>query len=195
MGAATIPASERAPSRLGLQQRLESSRAGRLLISAFLAATLAGTLVANMPAGDLQREASKVTNPYMVAAGLDQSWTMFSPFPRTQILELEARVRYADGSVGVWRPPSDGALFGSYRDSRWRKFAEHAVLREPGSADGWPALWEPLARHVARTQQGGTAPVVSVTLVKRFADNLPPGQAGPGRTPFREQPYYTLELR
>lgn len=180
--------------RLGLQQRLETSRAGRWLISAFLVATLGGIAVTNLPAGAVQTRLARVTQPYMNATGLDQRWNMFAPTPRTEILYLEARVAFVDGRVAVWRPPTGDPLLGSYRDAHWRKFVEHAVIR-PNDSFGWPQLWPPLARYIASQEAHEGSPVVSVTLVKRNAFLLPPNGRGPDRTPFREEAYYTLRLK
>jgi hypothetical protein len=175
------------------QERLESSRAGRWLISVFLVVTVGGIVVANLPEGAVQRDLAKVTEPYMNATGLDQRWSMFAPNPRNEILYLAARVVHADGRVTIWHPPADGALLGAYRDYHWRKFVEHAVTR-PGSPEEWPQLWEPLARYIASQAHDGSPPV-SVTLVKRRAVILPPDGSAPGRTPYNEQDYYTLRLR
>ena len=178
---------------MDLQERLESSRLGRWLISAFLVVTVGGIVIANLPEGAAQRDLAKVTEPYMNATGLDQRWSMFAPSPRTEILYLEARIVHADGRVTMWHPPADGALLGAYRDYHWRKFVEHAVTR-PGSPETWPQLWEPLARYIASQAHDGSPPV-SVTLVKRSAFVLPPDGSVPGRTPYKEQDYYTLRLR
>ncbi len=180
--------------RLALQQRLEASRVGRWLISAFLAFTLTAIVVSNLPAGSVKGVASEVTGPYANATGLDQWWAMFAPYPRTQILYLEARVQHADGRVSIWRTPADDPFLGGYRDYHWRKFVEHAVPRGD-NPDGWPQLWRPLALYVARQEQGDGSPPVKVTLIKRSAQILPlkPGLAD--HTAFTEQPYYTLDLR
>jgi hypothetical protein len=172
---------------LDLQNRIEGTRAGRFAISAFVAAVVVAIAVSNLPTGAAQERAARLTQPFSNALGLDQRWRMFAPIPRNEVLYLEARVRHADGSVTVWRPPADGPLVGAYRDYHWRKLVEHAVP----SGDAWPRLWPAIARYAAR-QEGGRA--VSVTLVKRSADVLPPDRGG-GLTPFREQPYYTLRLR
>jgi hypothetical protein len=172
---------------LDLQHRFEASRIGRPAISAFVVAVVATVAVANFPMGAAQRRAAEVTQPFANALGLDQRWRMFAPIPRNEVLYLEARVRHADGTTTVWRPPTEGPLVGAYRDYRWRKLVEHAV---PGG-DTWPRLWPALARYAARRE--GARPV-SVTLVKRSADVLPPTRGG-GLTPFREQPYYTLRLK
>jgi hypothetical protein len=172
---------------LDLQYRVESTRAGRLAISAFVVAVLATVAVANFPAGAVHQRGAQVTQPFANALGLDQKWRMFAPIPRNEVIYLEARVRRADGTVSVWRPPTNGPLVGAYRDYHWRKLVEHAV---PGG-DAWPGLWRPIALYAAREEAvHGSAPV-SVTLVKRSADILPPDRGG-GLTPFREQPYLTV---
>jgi hypothetical protein len=183
-----------AGERRGLQERLESSRAGRWVISVFLVFIVGGIVIANLPAGPVQRRLANVTQPYMNATGLDQRWNMYAPYPRRDILFLEARVVYADGRVTVWRPPADGPVIGTYRDSHWRKFIEHALPR-PGNPDSWPQLWEPLARYIASQEELNGAPPISVTLVKRSAFNLPPDGSALDRTPWEAQDYYTLRLR
>jgi hypothetical protein len=189
--AATL--SDASRPRLGLQERLESSRVGRWLITAFLIVTLAGILVSNLPAGAVKRDASKVTGPYDVATGLDQWWAMFAPYPRSEILYLEARVTRANGQVSIWRPPTDGALLGAYRDAHWRKFVEHAVPR-PGNPDSWPQLWRPLALYIARLERTHGSRPVQVTLIKRSAEIPSLKQSTADHSPFQEQAYYTLTL-
>jgi hypothetical protein len=171
---------------LDLQHRVEGTRAGRLVISAFVVVVLAGIAFSNLPDGALQRSGARLTQPYVDALGLDQKWRMFAPIPRNEVLYLEARVRHAGGRVSVWRPPKEDPLVGAYRDYRWRKLVEHAV-----PAGGvWPRLLPAIAHYAAR--QEGDHPV-SVTLVQRSADVLPPDRGG-GLTPFSQQPYYTLRV-
>ena len=181
-------------SPAGLQERIESSRAGRLLISAFVVTLVGGMLAFNLPDGGIGERAAKVAAPYANALGVGQSWTMFAPYPRNEVLFLEARATHADGSVSTWRPPSRGALIGGYSDSHWRKYVEHAVIRAESNPDGWRQLWEPLARYVAREETRGASPVTSVTLVKRSGAIRPPGTSGPERAVLSDEAYYTLKL-
>ncbi len=174
----------------GLQQRLEASRAGRGLISLFIAATLVAVVISNLPTGRVRTRAYSIAEPYLNASGLWQSWRIFGPVPRSTIEYLEARVRRADGTVSVWRPPSNGALIGAYRDERWRKFVEHAVF----GRDEWPWLWPSAARYAAREVGRRGARPVEVTLVRRAAEEIPPGKGPPYLTSFEDVPYYTLKL-
>ena len=178
----------------GLQQRLETNRVGRWLISAFLVVTVGGILIANLPAGPVQKRLANITKPYMNATTLYQRWNMFAPYPRKEILYLEARVVRADGTVTMWHTPDDDPFIGTYRDSHWRKFVEHALSQSAGS-DIWPQLWEPLARYIAGQEANNGAPPVSVTLVQRSAWNRPPDGGVADRTPFEEHDYYTLRLK
>ncbi len=166
-----------------------------LVITAFIVVVLASIAVSNMPDGRAYSAAYSVAEPLLVATGLDQRWRIFAPNPRSEILYLEARVVRADGSVSTWRPPTSNPLIGSYRDSHWRKFVEHAVLQPDGRFGyGWPYLWRTIALYVARLEgQHGSRPV-SVTLIRRTATEIPPGKGPPYLTPFHSTPYYTLAL-
>lgn len=184
-----------APDRLQLQERLEHSRGGRVLITAFIVVTLACVLVSNLPEGRAQQRAYDVAQPFLNLSGLDQRWRIFAPNPRSEVLYLEARVVRADGSVSIWRTPTSGPLIGGYRDSHWRKFVEHAVLRDDDTFDdGWPYLWRTIALYAARQEAGHGARPVQVTLIRRSAQEIPPGKGPPYLTPFQDTPYYTLTL-
>ena len=176
----------------GLQERIESSSAGRLVVSAFAVSVVGAMLAFNLPDGAVGERVEKLAAPYTHALGMGQKWAMFAPYPRNEVFYLEARATHADGSVSTWRPPSRNALIGGYSDSHWRKFVEHAVIRPELDPDGWRQLWEPLARYVARVESRGASPVTSVTLVKRSGPIRPPGTTGPARAPLRDEPYYTL---
>ena len=178
----------------GLQERIESARGGRLLLSAFVVTVVAGMAAFNLPDGALKERATSMAAPYTNALGITQRWAMFAPYPRNEVLFLEARATHADGSVSTWTPPSRGAVIGGYSDSHWRKYVEHAVIRAESNPDGWRGLWEPLARYVALKQGRGASPVTSVTLVKRSASIHPPGRSGPSHAPLRDEAYYTLEV-
>jgi hypothetical protein len=187
--------SVRTAARPLLQERLEATRAGRWLITAFLLVTLVCLLIANLPEGRLQTQAASVTERYMSATGLSQRWRIFAPNPRSEALYLEARVVRADGSVSIWRTPTDGPLIGQYRDYHWRKFVEHAVLRDGDVyGDGWPVLWRSIAMYAARQEASHGARPVRVVLVRRSALETPPGKGPPYLTPYVDTPYYTLVL-
>ncbi len=170
-----------------MQQRLESSRAGRAAISVFIVVTIVSVAVWNLPPSAIKEDALAVTAPYIRATGLNQNWGVFSPNPRRHSLFLSARVRYADGSEEVLSPPRGGALVGGYWDYRWRKWAEWASMDENSE------LWRPTADWFAgRARAQGRDPV-SVTLVRRWRDLLPPGP-GPSRGEWQEYVFYTYQV-
>lgn len=170
-----------------MQERLESSVAGRWAISVFLIATLASLIVWNLPASEIQRKALKVVRPYVTALSLEQNWGVFAPDPRRQTLDFFARVRYADGSEEEVRMPTGGDFVGAYWDYHWWKWVESVTNDQ---RDG---LWKPAAVWFARRATTDTRKPVRVTLVRRWYELFPPGP-GPSRGPWQEAEYYTLDI-
>lgn len=174
--------------RPGLQEQLESSAWGRALISLVLLFTMGAVLVTNLPDSYIKRRVSDISQPYINAVGLDQGWGVFSPNPRRQVIGLEGRVVFEDGTTRIWRPPDRSPLFGGLSDHRWRKYREHTIL------DARQDLWRPLALYVLRQAAGDDRRrPVSVQLVRSFYDIEPPGP-GPSRTPEEEFRYFTLPV-
>jgi hypothetical protein len=173
--------------RLGLlQERLESSEVGRVLISAFLIATLFSLCVTNLPDSRLRREATKATDPYVNSLGLDQTWSVFAPDPRRVSLDMEARITYSNGETATWTVPRGGSLIGSYWDYRWRKWLEN-VVQEANRG-----LWRPTAQFIAqRRRRSGSLPT-RVTLVRRWRDLTPPGARPRKRPRWQQYAFYTL---
>jgi hypothetical protein len=159
-----------------LADRFASSRAGRALLSVAIVVLLGALVGWNLPPGAgpssgesaFKRDMLAVGTPVINALGLDQNWSVFAP-PRLQVITLSAKIRYADGSTVVWRAPvSTGALFGEYRDNRWGKYVESAIMDANSGV-----LWQPLAAWVARTHASRGHRILSVTLVRRFYDLYP----------------------
>jgi hypothetical protein len=172
-----------------VQQRIESSAAGRAAISAFLVVTLVCVWVTNLPDSLLRREVSMVTQPYLEATGLDQNWRVFAPNPRQTSLRVHARVAYRDGSQAIWRPPRGGDLVGSYWDYRWAKWLENVTQDAQRER-----LWEPAARFVAdQMRRDGHVPR-RVTLVREWQDLRRPGAPQDGEHPWRSFAFYTLRV-
>jgi hypothetical protein len=166
----------------GFQERIEASDIGRALISAFVVITLVVIVAANLPASELKTKLTRVAGPYTDATGLNQVWGVFAPDPRRQVLLVEARIEYADGSTEVWRPPRGPPFPNSYRDVRWRKWVEVVPLALPQTA-----LW--LAR--SHTHDGRVP--THVEIVQRRYKLLPPGN-GPDRTPWETRVLYDLDV-
>jgi hypothetical protein len=137
------------------------------------------------------RFVSDVSRHVIDATGLYQPWRVFSP-PRTDALELEARVTFDDETTAMWHLPTNGDVIGSYIDYHWLKFVEHAALQDNG--DEWPRLREPLARFIARTMTTPGHRAIEVTLITLRTWNLPIGDDAPSHKPTRVDEYFTLDL-
>lgn len=170
--------------RISPQERLEGTDLGRGILSILIGITLATVLIQQLPNSYLRGKLDRIFAPYANATGLDQDWAVFAPEPRRRVIDLEGRVRYADGSTSVWRIPTADDFIGPYWDYRWRKIMEYTV------PDTGAALWQPLGMHVARQQRRGS-PIVSVDLVRRWSDLNRPG-AGPSQTPWQEFKFFSL---
>lgn len=177
-------------------EAVAASRVGRVALSVVIVALVAATIAWNLPPGSglppaqaspaLRADVLKIGGPLLYALGLDQDWSVFAP-PRLQVIGLEARVAYADGSQVVWRPPvSTGALIGAYRDYRWGKYVENQIADANRGT-----LWEPLAGWIARKYTSPTQRPVSVTLIRRFYDLFPvTGDGSPDHGPWKQVTYY-----
>jgi hypothetical protein len=78
-------------------------------------------------------------------------------------------------------------VVGSYWDYRWRKWAEWT------STDEHDDLWRPAADWFARRSAAQGRDPVTVTLVRRWRDLLPPGP-GPSRGDWQEYAFYTYDV-
>ena len=171
----------------GIQERVESSAAGRFVISVVLILTLVTLVVWSAPDSRLRQRLFPTARAYLTVTGLEQSWETYSPDPRRQVLEFQARVEYADGTRQIWRVPRGGRVVGTYREYRWRKWVEH--VRDDTMKD----LWRPAAVYAARRGQRDGRMPVRVTLVRRWYDIPPPG-AVDRHPPWHEFAYYTLDI-
>ncbi|HEY5254741.1 MAG TPA: hypothetical protein VIJ53_08820 [Acidobacteriaceae bacterium] len=104
----------------------------------------------------------EIVRPYLLWAGLFQSWDFFAPNPRPVNSYIEAVAGTRDHYTRVFNFPRMEQLnYGQrYREERYRKFAE--VLCDSQYA----ALWPDVARHVARLLDSSTDPPQTVVLMK-----------------------------
>ena len=169
---------------MSLQEHVERSPYGQAVISGLIAFVLVAIAAWNLPASHLQTIASNAVRPIVNGVGLDQAWGVFAPNPRQDSIGLVARTRYADGSVAYWTPPTQGRYVEPYRSYRWWKWVEEI------SPDRSQPFWQPAALWVAR--QHRAADPTSVTLIRRWRDNLPPGQKG--HTSWHQYEFFTLDV-
>jgi hypothetical protein len=168
-----------------MRSPLESSTAGRALISLVVACTVTAMLVLNMPDSRLKSYLMVPVAPYVRAVGLGQDWGVFAP-PRSISLYVEGRVEYADGTTSVERFPRRPGIQ-AYSDYRWRKYEERLRL------DVNQRLWARYAQFlVDRAHAAGREPV-RVSLVRRWAETRPPGP-GPERDSWQEFTFYSVRV-
>lgn len=169
-----------------VQERLESSTAGRVVISLFLLITVISLVVWNLPQSELKKQGLKPVRPYVNATGLDQNWGVFAPPPR-QLVVLEARIAYEDGVQRTWSLPRGGPVLDAYWDYRWRKYTEWA------RNDNRRYLWEPTAAWIARHERAQGRRPVTVVLSRRVTQLRPPG-AGPSQEGPKTFDYYVYPV-
>lgn len=157
----------------------------RTLGSAALIVTVAVIVLGNLPEVGLMGDLRAVTQPIRSATGLNQNWRVYSP-PRVLSAYVDARVDYSDGTSSVYPIPGRRGI-GAFIDYRWQKYEE--VIRP----DTGEPLWPGHAEYVAdRARAKGKNPV-RVTLIRRWAETLPPGP-GPERGPWHEYTMYTVAV-
>jgi hypothetical protein len=174
-------------SEVSMQAKLEASPVGRALISLVVLAVVFVVATVNLP--DSQIKTWLLDHGIartLRATGLDQNWGVFSDVRRLSIY-VEGRVDNADGSAVTTEVPHRPGI-GAFADYRWHKYGEQLRL------DDNSRLWEPYARLLADRERAQGHTPVRVTLVRRFADTLPPGP-GPERKDWTSFTFYTLELK
>jgi hypothetical protein len=167
---------------------MEASDVGRTVISAFIVLILVAVLSENLPSSSLQRGLAEVSRPLVRALNIRQVWGVFAPDPRRQTVDLSARILFDDGRVETWRPP-DGLPFpNSYRDVRWRRWAE-SISRPDLQA----AISLPTAQWLARRYTTEHRRPARVELILRTQNLLPPGEE-PDRAAPQETVVYSLDV-
>lgn len=156
-----------------MQERIESSPLGRLILSVLVVVLLVFVTAFNMPPSRLRDLIQVPGNPVVRALGLDQDWRVFAPDPRDRVIGLEAHVKFADGRTATWRVPRSGALVGAYWDYRWQKWTEH-MLFDTNAQPLWDGATDYLARAYERP--GGEPTEIDLISLER---PIPPPGSGP----------------
>jgi hypothetical protein len=165
--------------------RFERSAVGRVLVSIGVVVVLVAVLVVNLPDSQLRRDVSRYTLPVVNATGLNQNWGIFSQ-PRMIAAYVDGRIDFADGSISIVGI-STSHWTGAYVDYRWQKYEE--IIR-PASGEPY---WHDYAEYLAAKARKHARVPIRVTLIRRFAESLPPGP-GPARGPWHEVTMYVLDL-
>jgi hypothetical protein len=149
---------------------------GQAVASVGLVFVIAALVVGNMPDSALRVAASRVTQPFLDAAGLYQEWGVFAE-PRDVSAYVDARVDFSDGTSSDYPIPVRHG-WGAYADYRWQKYEE--AIRPDDGRQLWPAY----AAYVAGLAQRDGRNPVQVTLIRRWSPTLPPGP-GPAHGPWQ----------
>lgn len=154
------------------QTRILQRRSGRICVSVAVAAMSFWIVAPNMPTSAVRDRIDTLWTP-AVKAGLVQDWAVFSPNPRSQSVDVRARLEFDDGTIDFWDVPEFDPGIGALRQYRWNKWQERVRL------DDHEAYWRPTAAWIA--EQGGRdgADPIRVTLIRRWIDHEPLTADGP----------------
>jgi hypothetical protein len=168
-----------------MQERIESSPLGRLVLSVVIVVLLVFVTAFNMPPSRLRDAVEVPGGPVVRAVGLDQDWRVFAPDPRDRVIRLEARVKFADGRTATWQVPRSGALVGAYWDYRWQKWTEHMLLDT-----GAQPLWDGATDYLARAYERPGAEPTEIDLVSLAKPIPPPGSKASSRQAWETRTFY-----
>ena len=151
---------------IDIHTRLLETSIGRGIVAVVIAVGSFWILAPNLPASAVRSEMEGWWGP-AEDIGLVQDWAVFSPNPRSNSIDVRARIEYVDGTTEFWDVPEYDPGFGAYRQYRWHKFQERVRLNDREFY--WPsfAAWV-AAQHV----RDGIEPE-SVTLIRRWIEHDP----------------------
>lgn len=121
---------------------LLDSAVGQTLVAVLVFVMSIWIVGPNMPASPLREVVDFAWSP-ATNAGLDQSWSVFSPNPRDQTIHVVATLEYDDGTMTEWTVPDFDPVIGALRSYRWRKWQERVRL------DKNERYWESSAAWIA----------------------------------------------
>jgi hypothetical protein len=159
---------------------------GKVVVAVLVVVMSVWIVGPNLPASPARDTVDVVWSP-AVQAGFEQNWSVFSPNPRAQSLEVIAVAEFADGTTTEWKLPEFGPALGPYRIYRWRKWQERVRLDASERYWGSSAAW--IAGDVAR---GDELPV-RVRLLRRWRDLAPLTSIGIIDTGLNQFEFYVWE--
>jgi hypothetical protein len=170
---------------LPLSERVERSTLGQILISGAIALAILATIGTHLPSSSVAGSVGERSSQLTHAMGIEQSWGVFAPDPRSTSLDLEALVTFADGSTDRWTMPEGDPVVSNLRYYRWRKWLERV------RSDDYSRIWDQTARWIARQYDDDGNPVVSVELIRFFRENA----LDDPQPPYDSYSFFTLDLR
>lgn len=126
----------------------------------------------------------------MFWSGLYQNWALFAPNPLSVNSRLEAEVIYRDGRTSVWKfpLPQDFGYFQRYFKERYEKWGNQAVRLDQNAV-----LWPDAARYIARLNNDGKNPPVTVKLVRYWSQIAAPRSGEP--EPWNQYVFFTYSVK
>lgn len=140
---------------------LVGSPLGHTAIAAFVFVMAIWIVGPNLPASPIRDTVDIVWEP-AIEIGYDQSWSVFSPNPRDQSIEVVALLEYADGTSATWALPDFDPVVGVYRGYRWLKWQERIRL------DDSSRYWDASAAWIADNNRHDGELPQTVRLVRRW---------------------------
>lgn len=165
-------------------ERFERSPWGRALLSAFVVLAIGLAVATHLPSSPVQEAIEDPADHVARLLGMEQSWAVFAPNPRSISLNVEARVTFADGSTTTWTVPTGPQIVTNLRFYRWRKWMER--LR----TDRREYMWRPTAEWIAAIHSDGPSPVTRVELVRYFRETVLASEPAP----WQRFTYFTLDV-
>ena len=145
---------------------LLGSSAGRALVAIVVFVMSIWIVGPNMPASPARETVDILWSP-AINAGFDQFWSVFSPNPRDQAIEVVAVLEFDDGSVAEWTVPEFDPVTGPLRSYRWRKWQERVRL------DSNQRYWDSSAAWIAENNRLDGQVASTVRLLRRWTDLAP----------------------
>lgn len=175
------------PDHVDLHTRLLNTPIGRVVIGVIITVGSFWIVAPNIAPSPIRTELEGWWKP-ADSIGLVQDWAVFSPNPRSESIDVRARVEYDDGTIEFWDVPEFDPGLGAYRQYRWHKWQER--IRLDNRQLYWPSTAEWIADQHLRD---GLRPA-TVTLIRRWIVHEPlTADGGPVDSGWNEFEFYTWE--
>jgi hypothetical protein len=151
------------------QQRFEESRAGKVVISVFIALFVLIGVVWNIPDSPIGRGLQTLVKPVASLVGLDQNWGMYGT-PTRRVETIEVHVAMADGEDRVWTMQPGERGVGWW--DRWILLKRSAMV----DSSIRPQLAHWVVGQITKPDERAS----SVSIVLRTENLFAPGEQGAG---------------
>jgi hypothetical protein len=138
----------------------------RAALNVFIAFHVLGLAIWALPDSPLRKKLARPFEKYVVYLGLWHSWGMFAPKPLDINFDVQATLKYRDGSTAVWIAPRVEQL------SMWERVPKerYRKWRERIRSDDYSMIWDDTSRWIARQMNKNPQnPPVEVRLTRYWA--------------------------